>query len=101
MKKFMLLSVLSVLAVFLLGGCSGQEDYQEVAGNLEKLDTDTVSMQTADGQALCFELAPETLVYHSEGKELIPGDEITVVYDGDLSGEDTKGISVITVSAVE
>lgn len=100
MKKFMLLSALCVLALFVMAGCSSEPVvYQEVAGNLEQLDTKTVCMQTVDGQALCFELAPESLVY--QGDALHPGDEIKVVYEGSLEGTDTKGLSVIAVSANE
>lgn len=101
MKKFLRLSVLCGLTVFLLTGCNAQTEYQHVAGNLEQLDSKTVSMQTADGQALCFQLAPETLVYREEGRELAPGDEIKVVFDGKLEGTDTKGVSVIAVSTVD
>lgn len=99
MKKFILMPMLAVLAVFMLGGCSEPAEYNQVEGRLEELDTRLVSMQTADGQALCFQLAPETLVYKGEGKDLVPGDEITVVFEGNLDGTDTKGVSVITVSA--
>lgn len=74
------------------------EGYRLVAGNLEELDTRYVSMQTADGHALSFKLAPETLVYKARGKEFIPGDEITVVFEGNLKGTDTENVSVIAVS---
>ena len=77
------------------------EGYQLVAGNLEVLDTKSVSMQTADGHALSFRLAPETLVYTRQGEEMLPGDEITVVFEGDLQGTDTKNVSVIAVSLSE
>lgn len=129
MKKFMMLSAFLAWTVFLITGCSRSADekglkvqtlevvqeeaavvtavsstvegYHQVEGSLEELDTKTVSMQTADGHALCFKLAPETLVYKGERKDLVPGDEITVVFEGDLKGTDTKGVSVITVSAVQ
>lgn len=106
MKKFMLFSVLCSLVILALTGCaevspSQSDGYQQVEGNLEVLDTKTVSMKTVDGQALSFKLAPETLVYHNEGKEFNPGDEITVVFEGKLNGTDTKDVSVIAVSQTE
>lgn len=74
------------------------EGFRLIAGNLEELDTKKISMQTADGHALSFKLAPETLVYKGDAQEITPGDEITVVFEGDLKGTDTGGVSVIAVS---
>lgn len=126
MKKWILMLGLCMLAVCFMTGCvdradmqgmnvqdreEGTEDeqvvetaaspiegYQLVAGNLEVLDTKSVSMQTADGHALHFKLAPETLIYKGQGEELLPGDAITVVFEGNLKGTDTENVSVIAVS---
>lgn len=127
MKKWILMPGLCMLTACFLAGCVDRADmqgmnvqeikemmideqvvetvvspiegYQLVAGNLEELDTRYVSMQTADGHALSFKLAPETLVYKGQGEKLLPGDEITVVFEGDLKGTDTKDVSVIAVSS--
>lgn len=77
------------------------EGYRLIAGNLEELDTKTVSMKTADGYALSFKLAPETLVYKGSRTDITPGDEITVVFEGSLRGTDTEGVSVIAVSVAQ
>ena len=128
MKKFILLAAVSSLLMITLTGCVDMADMQGmdiktieamqeadgeavpvaastiegyclVAGSLEELDSEKFSMETADGHALSFRLMPETLLFKGEGKRLTPGDEITVVFEGDLAGTNTDGVSVIAVSA--
>lgn len=130
MKKFMMLLALVCLTACFMTGCVDRADmqgldtqtldaaqeeetqlvetvaspiegYRLIAGNLEELDTKTVSMKTADGYALCFKLAPETLVYKGNRSDITPGDEITVVFEGSLKGTDTEGVSVIAVSVAQ
>lgn len=77
------------------------EGYLLVLGILVEKDSGYVSIKTHDNYDLTFKLAPETVIYTGEAAELVPGEEIAVVFDGELDGLDTGGVQVITVSIIE
>lgn len=78
-----------------------EEGYFVVQGKLIELTKSELLLETEDGQTLYFELAPETIVYTGENKELLEGQNIQVVFDGDMAEEEIENISVIAVTIYE
>lgn len=130
MKKFiMLLALFGILAGFATGcadvaeswsenGISNEEEnlygaqvaetaapmeegYYIVEGKLNEIGKSKLLMETGDGQSLYFKLAPETIIYAGENKEISAGQNIKVVFDGELTGEEIEKVSVIAVTLLE
>ena len=60
-----------------------------------------IALEMEDGQLWHFEMAPETIIYAGESKELVAGQAIKVVFDGNLNGTEVENISVIAVTVLE
>ncbi len=78
-----------------------EEGYYMVEGTLSEMDKSRLALETDDGQVLCFELAPETVIYSGENDEIVKGQRIRVVFDGDVGKNGMEKVSVITVTPVE
>lgn len=78
-----------------------EEGYYVMEGVLGEISKHELTLETKDGQAMYFKLAPETIIYAGENKELSVGQNIKVVFDGRLSGEEIVDISVIAVTLLE
>ena len=75
--------------------------YYVIEGTLDEISKNELILQVEDGQAIYFKLAPETIIYAGENKELSVGQNIKVVFDGKQSGEEIADISVIAVTLLE
>lgn len=77
------------------------EGYYVVEGVLDGMSKHELTLEVENGQAMHFKLAPETIVYAGENKELSVGQNIKVVFDGKQAGEEIVDISVIAVTLLE
>ncbi len=126
MKRSILLSVVVILVCTLMSSCMKEvaaetEEISEeatventeavaievlvstdgnaiVLGTLIELDQSHVKISTEDNQSLNFNLNPETEYYSGSAAELLPGDEVAIVFEGTLEGLNTDNIKVLTVS---
>lgn len=126
MKRSILLSIIVILVCTLLSSCMKEvvmeseqiSEEQEVGtegavaietlvstdgntivlGTLVELDFGGVRIRTEDNQSLYFNLNPETEIYSGSAGELIPGDEVAIVFEGALDGPNTNHVTVLTVS---
>ena len=78
-----------------------EEGYYVVEGILSEINKSELLLEIEDGQIMHFKLAPETIVYAGENKELSAGQNIKVVFDGEVSEEEIMHISVIEVTLLE
>lgn len=78
-----------------------EEGFYMVEGKLNEIGKSKLLMETGDGQSLYFKLAPETIIYAGENKEISVGQNIRVVFDGELTGEEIENVSVIAVTLLE
>ncbi len=78
-----------------------EEGYYVIEGTLDEISKNELILQAEDGQAIYFKLAPETIIYAGENKELSEGQNIKVVFDGKQSGEEIADISVIAGTFLE
>ena len=78
-----------------------EEGYYVVEGRLSDMGKSELLLETKDGQTMCFKLSPETIIYAGENKEIAIGQNIKVVFDVNLSGEEVENISVIAVTLLE
>ena len=78
-----------------------EEGYYVVEGILSEINKSELLLEIEDGQIMHFKLAPETIVYAGENKELSAGQNIKVVFDGEVSEEEIMHISVSAVTLVE
>ncbi len=78
-----------------------EEGYYMVEGKLSEISKSKLLLETEDGQSLYFKLAPETIIYAGENKEISAGQNIKVVFDGELTGEELEHVSVIAVTLLE
>lgn len=74
------------------------DGYKLVLGTLTDKQAGFVSIKTRSDEDLTFKLAPETVVYAGDAPELVVGDEVAVVFEGELEGLSTDKVKVITVS---
>ncbi len=126
MKKLTVIAVILVITMGLLSACAEKQaaevsapsaeivgesveiavetltstdGYAIVLGTLVEQDHHHVVIKTNDNYDLDFKLAPETVVYPGEDAEkLVQGDEVAVVFEGELDGLNTEGVRVITIS---
>ncbi len=126
MKKLVVMAVMLVLAMGLVSACAEEEledvlapaselieesvevvavetlistdGYAVVLGTLVEQDSHHIIMKTNDNHDLDFKLAPETVIYAGDAEALMPGDEVAVVFEGELQGLSTDGVRVITIS---
>ena len=123
MKKYVLLIMLCTWMVCFATGCAGavednqantdysaavmqtaaptEEGYYVVEGTLYEFDEDRLSVKTAEGYILDFQLAPETVIYSKEGNVMEQGQEIKIVFDGKENGDILSDVSVIMVSSAD
>ncbi len=114
MKKLIMLSAMVVIFAGLAVGCADvaqswseaeigkeAEGFSMVEGKLNEIGKSKLLMETGDGQSLYFKLAPETIIYAGENKEISAGQNIKVVFDGELTGEEIEKVSVIAVTLLE
>lgn len=80
---------------------SMEEGYYMVEGKLSEISRDELLLEIEDGQNLYFKLAPETIIYAGENKEISAGQNIKVVFDGELTGKEMEKVSVIAVTLLE
>ncbi|MDD6492008.1 MAG: hypothetical protein PUG54_07280 [Firmicutes bacterium] len=78
-----------------------EEGYYVVEGSLLEISKDELLLETKDGQQLYFKLAPETIIYAGENKEISIGQNIKVVFDGNLTETEMEDVSVIAVALME
>lgn len=78
-----------------------EEGYYILEGNLHEIGKHAIALEMEDGQLWYFEMAPETIIYAGESKELVAGQAIKVVFDGSLNGTEVENISVIAVTVLE
>lgn len=78
-----------------------EEGYYILEGNLHEIGKHAIALEMEDGQLWYFEMAPETIIYAGESKELVAGQAIKVVFDGNLNGTEVENISVIAVTVLE
>lgn len=78
-----------------------EEGYYMVEGTLRKMDKDSITLETEEGQVLHFDLAPETVIYSGENDEFVSGQRIRVVFDGDIGESGMEKVSVIAVTNAE
>lgn len=78
-----------------------EEGYYMVEGKLSEINKSGFLLETEDGQTLYFKLAPETIIYAGENKEIFAGQNIKVVFDGELMEEGMEKVSVIAVTLLE
>lgn len=78
-----------------------EEGYYMVEGKLIEISKSELLLETEDGQTLYFKLAPETIIYAGENKEISEGQNIKVVFDGELAGNEMEKVSVIAVTLLE
>ncbi len=78
-----------------------EEGYYMVEGVLCEMDKSSVTLETDDEVMVRFELAPETVIYSGEEDEIVNGQRIKVVFDGDMGENGMEKISVIAVTNVE
>ncbi|NBJ95044.1 hypothetical protein [Parablautia muri] len=131
MNKFIKLSILCGMVVCFLTGCADvvessmtdnttqenlisiddvriedvavmEEDYYVVEGILREIGKEDLLLETPQGQSMYFKLAPETIIYAGEGSDAIAeGENIKVVFDGELNGTEMKKVFVIAVTVLE
>lgn len=75
-----------------------EEGYYVVEGVLNEINKNELFLETEDGNIIYFRLAPETIIYAGKNKELFAGQNIKVVFDGELSEEEIENVSVIAVT---
>ena len=78
-----------------------EEGYYVVEGSLCEISKKNLLMETQDGHQIYFDFAPETIVYSGENEELGVGENVRVLFNGELNGEKMEKVSVITVSPIE
>ncbi|MBD5548783.1 MAG: hypothetical protein HDQ97_15600 [Lachnospiraceae bacterium] len=78
-----------------------EEGYYIMEGNLYEIGKHTIALEMEDGQLWYFQMAPETIVYAGENRELGAGQAIKIVFEGNLNGTGLENISVIAVMASE
>ncbi|MDO4302344.1 MAG: hypothetical protein Q4D94_00400 [Bacillota bacterium] len=78
-----------------------EEGYYMVEGTLLKIDKDSITLETEEGQVLHFDLAPETVIYSGENDEFVSGQRVRVVFDGDIGENGMEKVSVIAVTNAE
>lgn len=78
-----------------------EEGYYMVEGSLCEIGKNELFLETEDGQILYFKLAPETIIYAGENKEISEGQTVKVVFDGNLNGSELEKVSVIAVTVQE
>lgn len=130
MKKFIVLSALCILLTGFVTGCADvadswpktevsretmadysaqvaqtaapiEEGYYMVEGKLSEMNKSELLLETEDGQSLYFELAPETIIYAGENKEISAGQNIKVVFDGEVRENEMEKVTVIAVILLE
>ena len=77
------------------------EGYYVLEGILGEINKSELALETEEGKTIYFKLAPETIIYAGENKELSAGQNIKVVFDGELSEEEITNVSVIAVTLLE
>ncbi len=78
-----------------------EEGYYVVEGSLCEISKNNLIMETNDGHQLYFDFVPETIVYSGENEEIGVGENVRVLFNGELNGEKMEKVSVITVSSIE
>lgn len=78
-----------------------EEGYYMVEGSLCELGKNELFLKTEEGQDLYFKLAPETIIYAGDNREIAEGQKIKVVFDGTLTESKMEDVSVIAVTALE
>ena len=78
-----------------------EEGYYVVEGILGEMSKGELILETGDGKTMYFKLAPETIVYAGENKEISAGQNIKVVFAGELLEEEITNVSVIAVTLLE
>ena len=78
-----------------------EEGYYVVEGSLREISKNNLVMETNDGHQLYFDFTPETMVYSGENAEIGVGENVRVLFNGELNGESMEKVSVITVSPIE
>ncbi len=79
-----------------------EEGYYVVEGILCEMGKEGILLETEQGQSMYFKLAPETIIYAGGGNSIISeGENIKVVFDGELNEAIMKDISVIAVTVSE
>lgn len=130
MKKFIVLSALCILLTGFATGCADvadswsqtvvnkedvsddsaqvdqmiapiEEGYYMVEGKLSEMSKSDLLLETEDGQTLYFKLAPETITYAGENKEISEGQNIKVVFDGEQKENEMEKVTVIAVILLE
>ena len=102
MKKFITVILFCAMSLCLTTGCAGtstEDDYCMVEGSLLEIGKGELIMEVEDGQQLYFKLAPETIIYAGEDKEISAGQNIKVVFYGKL--DEAENVSVIAVAVLE
>lgn len=78
-----------------------EEGYYMVEGRLNEIDKTGFVLETEEEQVLYFKLAPETIIYAGENKEISVGQNIKVVFAGEMMEEGMEKVSVIAVTLLE
>ncbi|MDO4567004.1 MAG: SH3 domain-containing protein, partial [Oscillospiraceae bacterium] len=92
MKKLICITLCLLMAFSLLAGCASS--HKQVEGILHSFSGSLIELTATTGETLVFSL-PDALINTSTG--MVAGDDIVVVYDGNLNGSDTSGVTVVSV----
>lgn len=124
-KNKKLLFVCSLLACFMIGcadvaeygsgkeagvECSAQalekatvteEGYYVLEGSLNEIGRHEIVLETEGGELLAFQIAPETIICAGGYNEIMAGQTVKVVFDGNMNGTELQKVSVIAVTLLE
>lgn len=78
-----------------------EEGYYVVEGILSEINKEGFFLETGDGQTLYFKLAPETIICAGKNKEILSGQNIKVVFDGEQTKSGMEKVDVIAVTLLE
>ena len=78
-----------------------EEGYFVAEGRLCGMEKSGFFVETEDGQKLGFKISPETIIYTGENSEMLEGQAVKVVFDGEVTGESMENVTVIAITALE
>ncbi len=97
--KYLSIWLLISLFVFLLTACETNDTdlntLKYLQGTVTNITTDTITIQTDDGQSYTFNLEGSDM---SEAPDVKAGSKVDIVYTGILNGEDTANTALVKVS---
>lgn len=78
-----------------------EEGYYVLEGSLHEIDRHVIVLEMEGGELLSIQMAPETIIWSGKNSEIMAGQTVKVVFDGNLNGTETGKISVIAVTVTE